>query len=99
MTTVIHSNGSEWAGQAPDDLDALLDVLALHPLEGSFAPFVRAHPAPLGRVTFHGNFRTIVHVFRIETDEVGVIARLAPAIVLNVLRPDYERIAPLGAGT
>lgn len=92
MTTDILSNGSKWAGQAPDDLATLLDVLGRHPLEGYFAPFVRLDPASPDRVRFFGNFATVSHVFRIVTDDPEVIASLAAAIVLNVLRPDYRRI-------
>ena len=99
MTTDIRSNGSKWAGQAPDDISALLGVLECHPLEGCFAPFVTAHPALSGRVTFHGNFATVSHVFRIETDDAEVIVALMTAIVLNVLRPDYVRAAPRRTGS
>ena len=99
MTTDIRSNGSKWAGQAPDDIGTLLDVLECHPLGGCFAPFVTAHPAVPGRITFHGNFATVSHVFRIETDDAKVIVALMTAIVLNVLRPDYVRTAPRHAGS
>ena len=99
MTTDILSNGNKWAGQAPDDLATLLDVLGRHPLEGCFAPFIRADPASPGRVSFFGNFTNVSHVFRVVTDDPEVIATLAAAIVLNVLRADYHRIPAAGTGT
>ena len=99
MTTTIYSNGSKWHDQAPDDLSTLLNVLERHPLEGCSAPFVSAHPVTPGRITFHGNFRTVAPVFRIQTDNAETIANLSTAIILNLLRPGYERVAAPRPGT
>lgn len=88
MTTNIISCGSKWAGQDPDDLETLLEVLARHPLESVFAPFLQTDPET-GRTTFQGNFRTISHCFHIETDDAPVVASLAAAIIRNIARPDY----------
>ena len=73
MTTIINSNGSKWAGQEPDTIETLLDVLAHHPLDNTFEPFFED-----GR--FFGNFRNLSHVFSIDTDDADVIAQLNSAI-------------------
>ena len=99
MTTTIRTNGSKRQGQAPDDPDAFLDVLKRHPLEGCFAPFVRAPSVTPDRIAFHAKFRTVSHVFRIETYDAELIANLTAAIIVNVLRPDDERVATLRTGT
>ena len=38
--TIIHSNGSKWAGEEPDSIDRLIEVLAEHTIEERFfGPF------------------------------------------------------------
>ena len=38
--TIIHSNGSKWAGQEPDGIDKLVEVLGKHAIEKRFfGPF------------------------------------------------------------
>lgn len=101
-TTTIQSNGSKWAGDEPDSIETLLDVLANHPLDRTFEDerfgnFVIADPVnlrgdkllPVGGVSFFGNFLTLSHVFSIDSTDADVIARLTTAIRLNQQRPDY----------
>lgn len=94
MTTTIHSNGSKWAGEAPDTLADLLKVLASHPLDRNFEQYgnfiYAGDPAILsGTTRFWGNFFTISHVFNIDTDEPEVIDALTRAIRANQQRQDY----------
>jgi hypothetical protein len=105
MPTIIRSNGSKWAGEQPDDIPALLDVLASTPLDRSFEAYGNFYnPAPgfcdqLGRHThpkeyeglasFFGNFFCLSHVFNIYTNEPQVIADLLTAIDQNQHRTDY----------
>jgi hypothetical protein len=99
MPTEIISNGSKWAGEEPDSIDTLLDVLAKHPLDRTFEAygnFVLRDPQmadgsrDVGRTHFFGNFLTLSHVFSIRTDEQDVIDKLTAAIQANKLRPDYR---------
>lgn len=101
MTTTINSNGSKWAGEAPDSIETLLGVLAEYVLDRRHeCPPEFGHPfisvskagerwAPLGTVRFHGNFLTLSHVFSIDTDEPELIERMTLAIKQNMERPDY----------
>lgn len=100
--TTIQSNGSKWAGEEPDSIEMLLDVLANHPLDRTFEDerfgnFVIADPVnmrgenllPAGGVSFFGNFLTVSHVFSIDSTDADAIARLTIAIRANQRRPDY----------
>lgn len=98
----IESNGSKWAGQAPDSIEKLLDVMANHPLDrrtfgGHFFTskpgYSKEFLKDLGvtDVTcFSGNFFDISHVFNIITDEPVLIGKLKKAIRKNQQRPDYK---------
>lgn len=97
--TTIHSNGSKWAGEAPDTIEQLIEVLAQHPLDRRFEDygnFIDRDPEWLdgstkpGVVIFFGNFLTVSHVFNIETDDPEVIERLNRAIKANKRRADYR---------
>ncbi len=80
MTTTIASNGSKWAGQEPDSIDTLLEVMKKHPLRREYSGFEEVD----GRtVYFYGNFDTISHVFSIESDDAIVVARLVSAMERN----------------
>lgn len=101
MTTTIISNGSKWAGEAPDSVETLLAVLAEHPLDRRFEEygnFIFAYDAQHTR--FWGNFFTLSHVFNIDTDEPEMAERLTAAIRANQQRADYlaqpnpERVRP-----
>jgi hypothetical protein len=100
MTTIIHSNGSKWAGEEPDGIDLLLQRLNDYALDRTFEAFgnfIDANPVnmagkpllPPGWVNFFGNFQEYSHVFRIDTDDVDLIERLTAAIRANQQRPDY----------
>jgi hypothetical protein len=90
MGTRIVSNGSKWAGEAPDTIETLIEVLKAHMLDPGFseyANFIRT--TGKGEVHFFGDFRRLSHVFNIHTDEPKVIARLTRAIRENMRREDY----------
>jgi hypothetical protein len=99
MTTTIHSNGSKWAGEAPDSIEKLLEVLGTHVLDRRFegpepTTFVEVSKvgekwAVPGTTRFFGNFLELSHVFSIDTDESYVIAKLKAAIEINMARADY----------
>ena len=101
MVTIIHSNGSKWGGQEPDNIERLLAVLADYPLDRSFEAFgnfasrnaVNRRGKPLdgipGNYHFFGNFHGLSHVFRITTDDEEIGERLTAAICANQERPDY----------
>jgi len=98
----IQSNGSKWAGQAPDSIEKLLEVLAEYTLDPSFenyGNFITPDPVawdtlkplyPAGTVSFFGNFRGISHVFNIDTDEPKIIDALTRAIRANQATADYQ---------
>lgn len=98
MPTTIHSNGSHCYGDEPDTIAALLEELARSPLDRRFelsGDFVQFEPELLdgtkmtGMTYFFGNFFTVSHVFRIETDDPAIIVPLTAAIKANQQRPDY----------
>jgi len=73
----IISNGSKWAGEEPDSLETLLEVLRSETLDPRFEEYgsfvTRTND---GKVRIFGNFLTVSHVFNIE----GTEAELAEAI-------------------
>jgi len=89
MTNII-SNGSKWAGESPDTIDTLCEVLQAEPLNRIFEPFGNfiIHDAIM--VRFWGNFLNLSHVFSIDTDEPALIERLTGLIRANQQRPDYR---------
>lgn len=87
---IIHSNGSKWAGQDPDSVDVLIDVLSKYPLDlERFACFGFVNFNDNGR-SFFGNFLNISHVFRIDTENTiedqEIADRLTNAIKDNIKR-------------
>lgn len=101
----IKSNGSKWAGQSPDSLGKLIEVLGEYALDRSiskFGGFISKSPkfskefyADLGSlpeqtVHFSGNFFALSHVFSIITDDVETIRILTKAIRKNTRRADYR---------
>ncbi len=73
----IISNGSKWAGEEPDSLETLLEVLRTETLDPRFedrGSFVTQ--TSNGTVRIFGNFLTVSHVFNIE----GTAEELAEAI-------------------
>ena len=84
--TRIISNGSKWAGQAPDTVAHLLAVLAAEPLDVArfgrdFATNIEGRP---GWVSFWGNFATVSHVFQIESNDPAICGPLTDAIKANL---------------
>lgn len=88
MTTTIHSMGSKWYGEAPDPVSGLFTALessTLDPTFEDYGDFVESgDPAiPVGSTRFFGNFYDLSYVFNMDTDDVGLIARLTAAIREN----------------
>jgi hypothetical protein len=98
MPTTIHSNGSKWAGQEPDTVEQLLGVLDREVLDRRFhGMFITREPKLVnggrltpGTVRFFGNFLTVSHVFRIDTDDADIIAKLTRAIRRNQRQEAYR---------
>ena len=96
MTTIVHSNGSKWAGQEPDSVETLLSVLNKHTLDRRFGSFwtrskIGDRWAKPGMVRFFGNFIDLSHVFSIDTDEPELIERITKAICRNRQKPEYRK--------
>lgn len=99
----IIGNGSKWAGDVPDSVDTLLQVLSEHPLDHRLAPFIRPYDSltplpnrvlekkPAGTMQFFGDFVTVSHCFRIYTDEPLLIEALTDAITKNMASAEYIR--------
>ena len=87
----ITSNGSTWAGEAPDSLETLLAVLTREPLDPRFEEYgnfaidlsLEQRDQPPGTIRFWGNFYALSHVFSIDTDEQPIIDQLMAAIRAN----------------
>ncbi len=89
MTSII-SNGSKWAGEEPDTLEVLCEVLQSNTLDRTFEGFGNFVLADAGEpVRFWGNFFDVSHVFSIDTDEPEVIERLSGLIRANQQKPEY----------
>ena len=103
MKTIIHSNGSKWNGQKPDTIDQLIEVLKTETIEEHFffkfkkrfgdGTFEWVVGCPIDKIgkneyRFFGNFERLSHVFRIDTTDKAVIAKLKTAIVNN---PGWKR--------
>jgi len=77
----IWSNGSKWAGQSPDSVATLLEMLGTETLDPWFEAYgnfvIGADPAiPAGQVRVWGNFLTVSHMFRID----GTPEEMAPLV-------------------
>jgi len=91
MTTTVESNGSKWAGQAPDPIEVLYDRLHNYPLDPSFEKYGNfIMPQGMGEWHFWGNFLTVSAVFSIKTTERDVIDTLIALIYDNQRRQDYR---------
>jgi len=100
MTTTIISNGSKWAGEAPDSVEDLLKVLednALDPRFEDFGNFVY-EPDSNGVTRFFGNFFSLSHVFNLDTDEPETIKALTEAIKKNQDSEAYKEARDNWAG-
>jgi len=90
--TIIHSNGSKWYGELSDTIEKLLEVLAEEPLDRKFeayGDFCYSLEDLSGGVRFFGNFFELSHVFRIDTNDLDLIKKLAAAIDTNKQMPGY----------
>jgi len=87
----IISNGSKWAGESPDPIEKLFEVLQKHPLDRTIFRdrYFQLSDVDPTQVTIHGNFCGVSHVFRIRTNESTLIQQLVEAIAANVQRKDY----------
>jgi len=84
MATTIHSNGSKWAGQAPDPIETLFERLKEHALDPMFEEYgCFAVNLGNGVVKFWGNFYELSAVFDIDTDDAELCHRLIAAIKAN----------------
>ncbi|WP_349408837.1 hypothetical protein [Pseudalkalibacillus sp. SCS-8] len=100
----IDANGSQWGGEEPENLPALLKRLKTEPLDpiyeemGNFivpyqpSKWTSENKRFQGCTHFFGHFATSSHVFSIITDEQVVIESLTAAIRMNQCRSDYEQI-------
>lgn len=99
----IQSNGSKWAGQQPESIEALIEVLKQYPLDPTFEKYGNfINPNPqftepeiqakyAGCTSFFGNFYALSHVFNIYTDEPAIIDRLSKAIKANLSTEEYKQ--------
>lgn len=93
ITTEILSNGSKWAGEAPDPIEVLFDRLEKNTLLRRFSPFI--HDQGLGRFSFRGNFIDVSHNFNIQTNDPAVIDQMTRAIRKNEETPEFlEQSSP-----
>lgn len=93
MSTEILSNGSKWAGQSPDPIEALLARLESETLDPRFEHYGGfVDTLDDGRTTFFGNFGTYSHVFNIITDDEDVVRELTAAIRANQQTQAYVEL-------
>lgn len=64
----IVSNGSKFAGEQPDNLDKLREMLKTHELEG----WSYTQKLANGTLVIAGNFKTYSHVFYIRFSDTGL---------------------------
>ena len=103
MKTNIISNGSKWAGEAPDTIEELIKVLDNHDLDlarfalHGFLDFMdsngyTARDYEKHNVRIFGNFLTVSHVFNVE----GVYESLRPLIeaIERNIKSQADRVTP-----
>ena len=91
----VMSNGSKFAGQLPDPVEKLIEVLGKEPLDPTVegrGSFIDRRRNAAGTVRFFGNFARRAHVFNIRTDDPAMIAALTRAIRDNQATPEYQRL-------
>jgi len=85
----IASNGSKWAGEAPDSVETLLGVLATETIDPTFERYGGGiYYLGDGKLHAFGNFLTRSHVFDI-TGTIEEMRPLALAIKAAKRRPEY----------
>jgi len=88
----IHSNGSKWAGEQPDSIDKLKDMLRTQTLDKTFEEygnFVFKSDNKKHYCLF-GNFKTYSHVFNIDTDDKKLVNEIRQLVRENKKRSDYN---------
>jgi hypothetical protein len=87
----IISNGSKWAGEQPDSIADLLEVLAgpyvLDRTFEEYGDFIYRNED--GKWRAWGNFLELSHVFNILADTREELAAIEEAVRLQKERPDY----------
>lgn len=94
MSLTIVSNGSKWAGQEPDSVEKLLEVLATTPLDPTFEDYGNFVLRPCKNKpcwSVWGNFFGLSHVFNIE----GTAIELRPLV--RAIRANQKSEAYLSA--
>jgi len=103
MSITISSNGSKWAGQAPDTIDQLIEVLGAETLNpefemfGNFSESSSDYETAIYQCRMHGNFLNLSHVFNIDftivhgepKEEWQALRRLSAAIRKNQESEEY----------
>lgn len=91
-STEIITNGCKMYGGTPDDIEALLNLLARYPLDRTFErSFIEDRAG--GAKRFHGNFLEISHVFDIRSNHPDVVKRLTEAIRANRSLPGCRAVS------
>jgi hypothetical protein len=85
----IISNGSKWAGQNPDPIDKLLEVLETETLDPRFAEDGVEQDLPNNRVALGGNFLRLSHAFQIHGSRKD-LANVIEAIRKNLQSKEYR---------
>ena len=110
---LVKSNGSKWAGEAPDALSKFIDNLEEFVLEPNFEKLGfygkfkvdsnlsedhELYPF-LGEDYFFGNFHDVSAVFRFHVTNKEVSGKIKAAIDEALQKPDYKAVAaPLYKG-
>lgn len=103
IKTDIISNGSKWAGEAPDSIEKLFSVLEEATLEPCWedertksfiCPLVWVYPklakhSDKGFYEISGNFIELSHTFQINTNDKKLVARFKKAINKNMATAKY----------
>lgn len=93
MTTLVNGIGSKWAGDDPDTIEQLFDMLAREPLDPKFEQygnFMYLSEFNRGMVKFWGNFFAVSYHFDVETDDQALIERFMDAISANQCSEPYR---------
>jgi len=108
-TILVMDNGSKWAGQEPDSVEQLFEMLgkyALDPMFENYGNFYHETPIsavtdeplmPTGWVSFWGNFQSYSHLFHILTNDADFIAELLSAIRANQSSEMYAEAKRIAA--
>ncbi len=96
--TIIRYNGSRFAGDKHADINSLLKLLEVEPLDHDvFNSFVSL--APGGAVLISGNFKRISHAFAIETSDALLLSDFQEALEQNHKLHLYSKLGDIKAET